>query len=234
MFSQAVIENLGYYVYFLRDPRNKEVFYVGKGTGNRVFQHLAAAIETEEESERLDRIREIRGSGAEVEHYILRHGLTEASAFEVEAAIIDFIGLGSLTNLMSGIYTSDFGMKTASEIFAQYEAAELVAKEPLILVNLNRLYRRDMSPIELYEATRKAWVVGQRRESALYAVPHYRGLTREVYRIDEWHLSPEDGRNRWAFTGSLAPENVRALYRYKSVKTLFRHGEANPIKYVNC
>jgi len=231
MFSQAVVENLGYYVYFLRDPRNHEVFYVGKGTGNRVFHHLAGTLETDEKSEKLDRLREIRDSGTKVEHYILRHGLTEASAFEVEAALIDFIGLDSLTNLMGGIYTADFGMKTASEIIAQYEAAELVPEDPLILINLNRLYRRDMTPNELYEATRKWWIVGKRRENALYAVPHYRGLTREVYRIEGWHESAGQGRKRWAFTGRLAPEDVRLQYRYKSVKSYFKHGERNPIKY---
>ena len=31
MFSQAVIEKLGYYVYFLKDPTKNEMFYVRKG-----------------------------------------------------------------------------------------------------------------------------------------------------------------------------------------------------------
>jgi hypothetical protein len=39
MFSQAVIENLGYYVYYLKDPRDDKVFYLGKGVGNRLFNH---------------------------------------------------------------------------------------------------------------------------------------------------------------------------------------------------
>lgn len=39
MFSQSVIEKLKYYVYLLQDPRDNSVFYVGKGVGNRVFQH---------------------------------------------------------------------------------------------------------------------------------------------------------------------------------------------------
>jgi len=159
------------------------------------------------------------------------------ATFGAAAALIDFIGLDSLTNRMGGIYMADFGMKTGSEIIAQYEAAELVAEDPLILVNLNRLYRREMTPNELYEATRKWWVVGKRREKALYAVPHFQGLTLEVYRIEEWHPShpsPEHGRKRWAFTGRLAPEDVRLQYRYKSVKSFFKRGEANPIKYVNC
>jgi len=36
-FSNAVIEQLSYYVYLLIDPRTDKVFYVGKGAGNRIF-----------------------------------------------------------------------------------------------------------------------------------------------------------------------------------------------------
>ncbi|CDF99459.1 Putative uncharacterized protein [Avibacterium paragallinarum JF4211] len=39
MFSTGVIEKIGYYIYCLVDPRNQNIFYVGKGKGNRVFQH---------------------------------------------------------------------------------------------------------------------------------------------------------------------------------------------------
>lgn len=39
--SPYVAEQLGWYVYLLRDPRDAEVFYVGKGRGNRVFAHQA-------------------------------------------------------------------------------------------------------------------------------------------------------------------------------------------------
>ena len=34
---------MNYYVYRLIDPRNGETFYVGKGKGNRVFQHMKGA-----------------------------------------------------------------------------------------------------------------------------------------------------------------------------------------------
>ena len=40
-------------------------------------------------TEKLQRIREIRISGFEVAHVILRHGMDEQTAFEVEAALID-------------------------------------------------------------------------------------------------------------------------------------------------
>nr|WP_309574671.1 hypothetical protein [Moraxella osloensis] len=42
-FPQEVIEEIGYYVYRLLDPRNGETFYVGKGKGNRVFDHAKIA-----------------------------------------------------------------------------------------------------------------------------------------------------------------------------------------------
>jgi hypothetical protein len=38
-FPSEVIEKLGFYAYRLIDPRTGETFYVGKGKGNRVFQH---------------------------------------------------------------------------------------------------------------------------------------------------------------------------------------------------
>jgi len=39
-FSQKTIEELGYYVYVYSDPDTHKPFYVGKGKGNRAFDHL--------------------------------------------------------------------------------------------------------------------------------------------------------------------------------------------------
>ena len=39
-FPNEVIEKLQYYVFRLIDPRHGETFYVGKGKGNCVFNHL--------------------------------------------------------------------------------------------------------------------------------------------------------------------------------------------------
>ena len=84
-FPRSVIEKLGYYVYLFTDPTTNKVFYVGKGTGNRIFDHLNRAISSPLESDKLDKIRSIQSQGLQVKHSIIRHGLTEKEAFEVEA-----------------------------------------------------------------------------------------------------------------------------------------------------
>ena len=50
-----------YYVYCYIDPRNLEIFYYGKGTGDRSESHLLA----ESKSEMATRITQIRSSGVE-------------------------------------------------------------------------------------------------------------------------------------------------------------------------
>ena len=96
------------------------------------------------------------------------------------------------------------------------------------------LYRRDMTEIELYDATRKSWVVGSRKEKAQYAIATYRGLTREVYKIDNWYPIKVNGKTRWGFNGIQASNDIRDGLRYKSIASFFVKGAANPIKYLNC
>ena len=233
-FSQAVIEQLKYYVYYLQDPGDGEVFYVGKGTGNRVFQHVAGAMDTDAESEKLDRIREILARGQAVQVFILRHGLGEATAFEIEAALIDFIGRNNLTNLMGGRYSNFFGLRTPEELSNMYDAEELETKEPILLININRKYRRSMTEQELYEATRRAWRLGVRRNKARYAVATFRSLTREAYEIEEWY-QPPDEYGRWVFNGvRVEDERIRQELVQKSIKSYHKPGQASPVKYLNC
>jgi len=51
------------------------------------------SLESETKSDKLDEIRRILSQGQKVEELVLRHCLSEKEAFEVEAAIIDYMGL---------------------------------------------------------------------------------------------------------------------------------------------
>ena len=88
-FSEKSLLSLGdYYVYGLIDPRNRKIFYIGKGTGNRVFEHeLESQGNPESEKLKLKRIAEIKAVGLEVEKVIINCNLTEAEAFAAEAAL---------------------------------------------------------------------------------------------------------------------------------------------------
>lgn len=115
--SQSTIEKLGYYVYLLSDPRTGKTFYIGKGCGNRINHHLLGALEENtKETDKVKMIRDIISFGLEVDLIILRHGLTEKEAIEIEGSIIDFIGIKNLTNLVLGHHSLDRGKMTPKNI----------------------------------------------------------------------------------------------------------------------
>lgn len=224
-FSQSIIESILYYVYILKNMNNNQVFYVGKGKGNRIFQHVECALETELSSDKLDMIREI---GTEnIQHFILRHGLNEVQALEIESACIDLLGLEYLTNEVAGHYAMERGMKSIDEIVQHYDAMVIEIQEPAIIININKLYKRFMTPIALYEATRSCWKLGIKREKAKYVLASFQGLVREVYEVGQWF--PVD--NRWAFDGTIASPEIRNKYLNQSLDNYIHKGNQNPIKY---
>lgn len=92
-----------YYVYHLIDPRDNSVFYVGKGTGDRINHHQkdavrGALLNVEKES----RIMEILDSGLKVGKKKIKFFENEDSAYEFERSEIDRIGIDSLTNVSRG------------------------------------------------------------------------------------------------------------------------------------
>lgn len=234
-FPKSVIEKLGYYVYLLINPTTNNVFYVGKGTGNRIFNHINDAISSPLKSDKLDIIRSIHSQGKQVKLSIIRHGLTEKEAFEVEAALIDFIDIGELANIVSGHHSYDHGLMSITDVIAQYNAPHIVISEPAILVTVNRLFRRNMNDDEIYEITRGNWVVGERRNKAKYAFCISYGIVRQVYMIQEWFpiKARSEGsktQDRWRFNGFVAKD----LQHYIGGCVEKYIGAQNPVRYVNC
>ena len=206
---RSVLERIKYYVYALSDPRTRKIFYIGKGTGNRIFAHVNGSLERPAETDKLDMIREINLSGRQVRYEIIRHGMTEEQALEVEAALIDFVGLPRLTNLVLGEGTDQRGKMSIADVISVCRSEAVTITEPSILVTINRYYVRGISPERLYEVTRGNWVLGERRNKAEYAFAVYKGLIREVYEIHSWRpvaARTKDSKiqSRWRFTGKVA------------------------------
>ena len=236
-----VAAKLRYYVYAYVDPRNGEIFYVGKGCRARALSHLDVIGE----SPKALRLSELLGAGFPPRIDILAHGLAdEGTALRIEAAVIDALWPDKkLTNKVRGSKALELGRVSLAELTFQYAAKPVTITEPSMLIRINRLYRPDMSALELYEVTRGVWTCGHRRELARYGIAVYQGVIREVYEIQQWHKAGTleyttrkqvlTISGRWEFSGSVAKE-LSAKYRGGSVVKYFFRSAQLPFTYVNC
>ena len=114
--------------------------------------------------------------------------------------------------------------------------------ENIVVIKINKLYRKNMTSEELYEVTRGIW---KRRiesvERANYCLSVCKGIVIEVYSVKQWYpagtvpmktreIKPERCEGRIEFVGAVAPDEIRKKYIGKSVAGLYKKGEASPIK----
>jgi hypothetical protein len=110
-------------------------------------------------------------------------------------------------------------------------------EERVILIRIPRLYRPTMRKDQLYDATRKWWVLNPDRDPD-YAFSVVGGVVKAVYKIAGWEQPPVQERvgrleRRWAFRGVVDPER-EGRYVGTDVTEYFPRGAANPVRYVNC
>jgi len=247
-FSNDIIQAIGIYVYRLIDPRNGETFYVGKGKGNRVFQHAkgdfqeaSESTENEEDAEdlKMRRINDIRNAGLEVIHVIHRHGIADdETAYQVEAALID--AYPGLSNRVSGRYSGDYGPRHALEIIREYSREEFTPKHDLILISVRRSLTEEGR--SLLDAVRGVWRINKAKaEQFELVLAHSDGIVMGAFVPDiPWIPATvenfpwlEEDMPRWGFTGTDAPAEIASFYVGKRVPSRYRKkGAASPIRYV--
>ncbi|MEM9724385.1 MAG: hypothetical protein AAF909_02850 [Pseudomonadota bacterium] len=194
-FSSRVAEALGFYVYRLVDPRDGETFYVGRGVGNRVFDHMDDAERERggrERSPKTDRIRAIHDAGQKVVTVIHRHGLRDdAETAAVEAVLIE--AYPNLTNKVAGAGTSRFGVRTTQAAIESYDDPPAnFDKYKCVTLSITPRWPEfetdePSSWAAIYALSRHGWSLDLKRaERAEWAVIHARGIVRAVFKIDAW------------------------------------------------
>lgn len=245
-FDEKSILELGVYVYMLIDPESNVPFYVGKGAANRIFDHINCALKDENEvNAKYEKIRSILSKNQSVKHCIVRHGLTEEGAYEIEASLIDsmdFIGY-NLSNRVFGHHSSEKGLMTTDEISRLYSAEPLTSIDSdCLIININKKYKRGISSLSIYDATKEIWTIDKRKVNNIqYVLSEFRGLIVEVFKVSRWYTkergytpkSAKYGQTKigYGFDGVQAPIEIRNKYINKSINDFKKRGAASVIRY---
>jgi hypothetical protein len=189
-FPAHMWDKIGFYVYRLVDPRDGMTFYVGKGYGNRVFQHArGVSLDDEnlpETSQKLGLIHSILADGQRVRYVVHRHSLTEGEAFHVEAALID--AYEGLTNLQLGHGTDEHGPMSVAEIVQLHGLPDFPnpLQHKLVLIKIPKLPRGNRYD-DIFRLVRYCWRISKARaEAADYVIAIHLGRTVGAFIAEQW------------------------------------------------
>lgn len=222
-----------YYVYRLVDPRNLQTFYIGKGCGDRVFQHangvvkkIALGLDEEIISLKEKLIKEIISAGKKVLPIIHRRGLTQKEALEVEAALID--AYPGLTNVQRG-YGIDRGVITVDDFCAMYNTPVFSEPNEKYVIIKTTPHVIQMNG-DLYEAIRKSWRAKlTKAKKYKYVLAVVNGIVREVYEVSSWS---QNLYGRIEFQGKPTNDPIALSVKNKRIPDYYRkRGVANPFMY---
>mgnify|MGYP000131036801 FL=1 len=258
-FSEKSLISLGdYYVYGLIDPRTNQFFYIGKGPGNRVFEHEKESIHSpNSEKLKLKTISEIKSLGLAVKKIIINSNLSEPEAFAAEAALINafnYIDGVVLTNIVAGHHSAEaLSVEDFERTYGADELSEGDIKHKILVIKINKLYRRTISADELYDSVRGLWRASLNKvRSVEYVFGVYNSLVVAVYKPTQWYkckdapekrprqdepLTPQS-ENRVFFVDKnfelrSAPDENETFYYGKSIAGLkLNQGAQNPITYL--
>ena len=253
--DKTMYKTLDFYVYaYYKDDGEKTTpFYIGKGQEKRCLSHL----KRNDEHECTKIIKGLYNEKKWPVIRILRYGLSEKDALEVEAAAIDAVGIQNLTNRVLGHHSRDRGKQTVQS-FIRKSSMPVITPASLpddsLIIRLNdRTYYEDMPEAELYDFTRSSWRIrnplkdGKSRIRYVLAV--HGGIIRQIYVPVGWfpagstlRYSRKEGdltapdttsiRSRWEFVGYISNDETKELVGRKIEWGDFK-GCQNPCIYTN-
>jgi hypothetical protein len=241
-----------YYVYALCH-KNHMPFYIGKGTGERVTQHIADADAImsmvndgeipEDVSEKLRTIIKL----GDVECVIIKWGLSENEAYMCESALINLVNFPQiqLTNIVNG-HASEEEKNSRSEIKTKARTLEQFLREcaietkdisgipvPVAFVKINTLYEKclneDNSPDhqKIKDAVRAMWSIGGNvKKYAKYVFALYQQRVVGIFNIERISdtVANEWNANKLQDFPSFPPD-VRQIDKWKAQFSSFAEAQ---------
>jgi hypothetical protein len=230
-------EQLGHYVYVLRDPRDNQIFYVGKGVGNRVLDHANGVIDNEDpQSTKEMQISEIHAAGLEVDAWIIQSDLkSDEHAFATESAVYGALKLiGSaldseqllLKNIVVPPGFSSSGLIQLNEAIAIFgePADSTLIPHNSVFIKPTATWRRGMSAEELWESTHGWWVLGEERIQNIryvFSIPNF--VIRGVW------LVPENGWRKQKKGDRGFADARQKQAKYQKIKSRFGFDSMNDV-----
>lgn len=211
-FSLLEKQRLGNYIYALKDPRDRKIFYVGQGVNNRVFDHFSEADNhlrsaTTIPSSKIMRILDIWASDEDVEWLILSSGHDSTNKLilnSIESAVIDTLSEsqnGPALNAVSGP-NSTFLSK---EDLIQINSKPIDPIEQYQTVFVFPIHGALANGENIYNATRMTWAVKDfyRDMKDAVAVGIKEFISLGSYRIEKWQNHDD---KKYEFIGTEFPE----------------------------
>lgn len=253
-FSEKSLISLGdYYVYGLIDPRSKQIFYIGKGTKNRVFNHEKESLSSSDsEKLKLKTIADIKEDGFEVEKIIINSNLSEEEAFAAEASLINAF---NYVNIVAGHHSKEaLSVDEYERIYGAVLLDEKDIRHKILVIKVSKFYKKGMDEKILYDTVRGFWRVSKEKVKKVeYVFGVYNSLIVAVYKPSAWFVCKEAKDrlpkqnnvltpktvNRLFFVDEryeqgFPPDENQSFYIYKSIAGFKLNKLAqNPITYLN-
>ena len=225
-FSNKTKNEIQFYVYALIDNSTNKIFYIGKGGHNdRAFDHL-------KEEEFKDRDFRVD---------IIRHGLeNEDIAFDVEAALIDILGIENLENKQPG-HDSGKNRENFKGRISAYEIDKLFSEGDINVEEFEHniiCFFPKPSRIEKfgnYDTCRQYWEVSKKRVTEKlngslkyeYAFLCNKNFIQEIYKILAWYPAgttatsrekPSNPDKEYEFIGQVVSDTkIIKKYKHKNI-----------------
>lgn len=244
--DKAIDEKRGWYVYALVEPEPaKSIFYIGKGKNQRPSDHIKEAINAVKKGANLTdkqrKIIEILDARKKVQFVILRSGLTDLEAYELEGMMIDFLnwgdydfgGIAQLINIQNGHHNDTNGIMNLEELGYMFGAPEAEVKDDdkIIAININESY--NLAKRNVYNAVRESWHVSlPHARRADYVVAVYHGIVLGIYNNVSWRYVPGSSPSRYCFEAEeVKAGNIYERLIHKEWPNKYKFGSGNPIRY---